>query len=62
MISQIIPQNKNEYVFDSERTKTLVNLFAEQPGICKILLSPEKNPAEALSKKGRVSQITSCST
>jgi hypothetical protein len=39
-ISQIISQDKNEFVFDAVRTKTLVNLFAEQLSIGKIFIEP----------------------
>jgi hypothetical protein len=39
-ISQIISQDKNEFVFDDVRTKRLVNLFAEQATIGKIFIEP----------------------
>jgi hypothetical protein len=39
-ISQIIPQKKNDFIFDGVRTKTLVNLFAEQATIGKIFIEP----------------------
>ena len=40
LISQIIKQEKNDFIFDSVRTKTLVNLFAEQTSIGKIFIEP----------------------
>jgi len=38
---KIIPQgNKKNYLFDSTRTKELVNLFVDKPGIGKVFIEP----------------------
>jgi len=34
------PSRKKDFIFDEERTRAMINLFARQPGIKKILLEP----------------------
>lgn len=41
LLSQVVSQkNKQHFTFDSERTRALVLLWAEQPGIGKIFIEP----------------------
>lgn len=56
MMSTIVSQsNKEKLPFDSKRTKRLVNNFAAQPGIGKILIEPHlKTRLELTSSKVRL--------
>ena len=41
ILSKIVPQwNKQNYVFDANRTKTMVELFAKHPSINKLFIEP----------------------
>ena len=54
LVSQMNPQDKNQSIFDAERTKTLVNLFAEKASIGKTFIEPHlKTRLGLLSNKIR---------
>lgn len=55
-LSEVISQdNKDKFIFDAQRTKSLVNYFAAQDGIGKILIEPHlKTRMKLQSKKIRL--------
>ena len=56
LMYKILPQHKKAVLsFDAERTRTMVNLFAAQPGIGKILIEPHiKMRLKLVSRKIRL--------